>query len=59
MTNKHHLVLASIVLATEIVRFATKLVALLGMIYNYLYAYAANVGIQIRAKTGHMGIRTH
>lgn len=49
MKNKHRLVLASIVLATEITRFATKLVALLGMIYNYRGAYVAYVGIKIRA----------
>jgi hypothetical protein len=45
MNNKHHLVLASIVLATEIFRFATKLVVLLGMIYNYRWPYAPDLGI--------------
>lgn len=49
MKINHHLALASIVLVTEVIRFATKLVVLLGMIYNYFLTYAANVGLKIRA----------
>jgi hypothetical protein len=56
MKNKHHLVLASIVLLIETIRFATKLVVLLGMIFNYSIAYATNLGIKVRAKARYMGI---
>ncbi len=58
MKNKHPLVLACIVLTTEIFRFATKLVALLDVIFNYFFAYVANVGIKIRAEARYMGIRS-
>ncbi|HJW56948.1 MAG TPA: hypothetical protein VJ577_16905 [Burkholderiaceae bacterium] len=59
--RKHNdrLVLVRYLLAIEIVRLTSKLVALLGMIFNYSSADAATVGHTIPTETRYLGVCSH